>query len=204
MAMMAALRARALAAPPPAVKNYAREAMGWIGAKTKEHPLAAAVLLCGVKTCAADVFVQKVLERHDVDWRRNFVFTAFGLGYLGGFQYFLYARWFPRWFPGKGMGSTLKCVAFDQTINTGVWYYPLFYVVQDGVMNSRMDAKTLQDGSARYCRNITQDMTNCWKLWVPAQLLNFSIVPLHWRAPFCAGVSLFWTCILSFMRGNMS
>mmetsp|Transcript_40535 Transcript_40535/g.117048 ORF Transcript_40535/g.117048 Transcript_40535/m.117048 type:complete len:202 (-) Transcript_40535:105-710(-) len=201
--MLAAVRARAVL-PTHWMGSYAREVFSRVSAKTAARPLSAAVLLCGVKTCAADAFVQKAIEQHDIDWRRNFVFTIFGLGYLGGFQYFLYARWFPRWFPGKGMGSTLKCVAFDQTINTGVWYYPLFYVVQDGVMRGRLDGSAVREGGARYTRNIFADMTNCWKLWVPAQLLNFSVVPLHWRTPFCAGVSMVWTCVLSFMRGSLS
>ena len=51
--------------------------------------------------------------------------------------------------------------------------------------------------------NIVSDMFNCWKLWVPCQALNFSIVPVHMRVPFAAGVSFVWSCILSALRGDM-
>eukprot|EP00931_Biecheleriopsis_adriatica_P030850 TRINITY_DN18131_c0_g1_i2.p1 TRINITY_DN18131_c0_g1~~TRINITY_DN18131_c0_g1_i2.p1 ORF type:complete len:240 (+),score=34.32 TRINITY_DN18131_c0_g1_i2:75-722(+) len=169
-----------------------------------KRPLAFAVLLTGAKTCAADILVQRVLEKKtEIDWRRNAVFTIFGLGYLGAFQYVLYSRWFPVWFPGTGARTTASCVVFDQTVNTGLWYYPLFYVVQDCVMNNSMKADNVVEGGKRYCRNICDDMMNCWKLWVPAQIVNFSLVPLHLRAPYAAVVSFLWTCILSSLRGDI-
>jgi hypothetical protein len=43
----------------------------------------------------------------------------------------------------------------------------------------------------------------CWKLWVPMQAINFSIMPVHMRVPFAAGVSFVWSCILSALRGEM-
>lgn len=54
---------------------------------------------------------------------------AVGLCYLGAFQYVQYTLWFPRLFPGSGAVVVAKRVAFDQLINTGLWYYPLFYSV---------------------------------------------------------------------------
>ncbi len=40
-----------------------------------------------VKTSAADIFAQKVLEqREEIDWRRNAVFGGFGFAYLGLWQ----------------------------------------------------------------------------------------------------------------------
>lgn len=35
------------------------------------------------------------------------------------------------------------------------------------------------------------------------QAINFSIVPVHMRVPFAAGVSFVWSCILSALRGDM-
>ena len=43
--------------------------------------------LTGAKTCVADILVQKTYEgRETIDWKRNFVFSSFGLLYLGAFQ----------------------------------------------------------------------------------------------------------------------
>ncbi len=41
-------------------------------------------------------------------------------------------------------------------------------------------------------------------LAAPPQLVNFSVVPLHLRIPFVAGVSFAWTVILSVLRGALA
>ena len=84
-----------------------------------------------------------------------------------------------------------------------MWYYPLFYVVQSCVMNASWSQATASEGIERYKANIATDMVNCWKLWVPFQAINFSVVPVHMRVPFAAGVSFVWSCILSALRGDM-
>uniref|UniRef100_A0A7S2NES5 Peroxisomal membrane protein MPV17 n=1 Tax=Haptolina brevifila TaxID=156173 RepID=A0A7S2NES5_9EUKA len=170
----------------------------------KRHAFVLGSALTGTKTCIADILVQTQYEGcESIDWRRNFVFSSFGLCYLGAFQYVQYTLWFPRLFPGTGAISVGKRVAFDQIINTGMWYYPLFYVVQNMVMTSRFDTRTAREGLTRYRANVVADMTNCWKLWVPMQVINFSLVPVHLRVPFAAGVSFVWSCILSALRGDM-
>ena len=97
----------------------------------RRHAFVLGSCVTGAKTCLADILVQKTYEqRESIDWRRNFVFSSFGLCYLGAFQYVQYSIWFPRIFPGTGAAAVVKRVAFDQLINTGLWYYPLFYSVQ--------------------------------------------------------------------------
>lgn len=130
-------------------------------------------------------------------------FSSFGLLYLGAFQYVQYSMWFPRLFPGAGFSVVAKRVAFDQIVNTGCWYYPLFYVVQSCVMHARFDLPTATEGFERCKMNWTTDMVNCWKLWVPMQFINFSLMPVHMRVPFAACVSFVWSGILSALRGEM-
>ena len=170
----------------------------------RRHAFVLGTAFTGVKTCVADILVQKQYEkRESIDWRRNLVFSSFGLCYLGAFQYVQYTLWFPRLFPGSGAVVVAKRVGFDQIINTGMWYYPLFYMVQSCVMDSRFDQETATAGLERYKRNITSDILYCWTLWVPFQTINFSIVPVHMRVPFAASVSFVWVCILSALRGDM-
>lgn len=176
----------------------------FINTKVAARPFLFAGVITGTKTSLADLATQHYWEqKKEINWRRNLVFTIFGAGYLGVFQCFLYSRCFPKWFPGRGLKSAACAMVFDQTINTGVWYYPLFYVIQDAIMLGKFDADTIPDGLGRYKTNMYADMTNCWKLWVPAQLVNFTMVPIHFRAPYAAGISAAWTCILSNLRGDM-
>ena len=44
-------------------------------------------------------------------------------------------------------------------------------------------------------------MIASWSIWIPAQTLNFSLVPLHLRIPFIGCVSFVYTAVLSKMRG---
>ena len=39
-------------------------------------------------------------------------------------------------------------------------------------------------------------------IWLPSQLVNFSVVPRHLRVPFAALVSFGWTTVLSVMQAN--
>ena len=54
----------------------------------------------------------------------------------------------------------------------------------------------------QYWHNMTEDMLALWKIWVPGTIINFAFMPMHYRIPFTAGVSLLWTCVLSAMRGG--
>lgn len=170
----------------------------------QRHPMKIGSAVTGLKTSVADLIVQTGYEqRETIDWRRNLVFSGFGLCYLGAFQYVQYSVWFPVLFPGSSAGAVAKKVLFDQTINTGLWYFPLFYCVQNCVMKSKFSAANGLEGLKRYRANVVTDMTNCWKLWVPMQAINFSVVAVHMRVPFAASVSFVWCGILSAMRGDM-
>lgn len=184
-------------------RSSAKEIVGNAYRAMAERPLATTVLLTGAKTCMADLAVQKCWEgKKDIDWRRSFAFTAFGMGYLGGFQFYLWGKCFPRWFPGKGLRTTVTTVIFDQIVNTAMMYLPLFYIMQDGVAKGRFDRNTPINGATRYSKNALSDLTAAWKFWIPAQMLTFSVVPIPMRAGFAAVLSIAWTCVLSAMRGD--
>ena len=66
----------------------------------RERPVVFGCVFSALKTAFADYLVQRHFEeRTELDLRRTAVFTLFGFGYLGGWQYFLYVKCFPRWFP---------------------------------------------------------------------------------------------------------
>ena len=62
--------------------------LGSVAATWKRNALFFGSTITGVKTCVADILVQTQYEKREtIDWRRNFVFSSFGLCYLGAFQY---------------------------------------------------------------------------------------------------------------------
>lgn len=181
-----------------------------------KYPMAFGVVLSGTKTSFSDLLVQKVVERREeVDWRRNAAFASFGFFYLGGVQYTLYVTIFSRLFPTaasfaakplaqklrdfKGMAGVCGQVFLDQCVHHPLMYFPAFYCTKEIVMADKPDVvKVLTE----YRKNMAEDLSALWKIWVPATVINFAFMPMHLRIPFVAGISLVWTCVLSTMRGG--
>ena len=190
----------------------------WSRAKSipVKYPMAFGVVLSGFKTSFSDLLVQKVVEqREKVDWKRNAAFAAFGFLYLGGVQYTLYVPVFGRLFPNaaafaakpvaqkikdvRGMMNLAAQTFLDQCVHHPLMYFPAFYCTKEFVMAEKPDlGRVLSD----YRKNMKEDLAALWKIWVPATMVNFAFMPMHYRIPFVAGVSLLWTCVLSTMRGG--
>lgn len=169
----------------------------------KAKPLMTAFVTSGLKTSAADMFAQKVIERREeVDWKRHFIFVTFGFCYLGGFQYYLYNVKFTQLCApltasfGHKAVSPLKTF-LDQGIHHPFIYFPTFYT-----MKTAIEGKPLSVAWYKYKAEIWDGCKACWTVWVPAQLFNFAFVPRHFRVPFVALVSFAWTIIFSTMQGN--
>jgi hypothetical protein len=75
--------------------------------------------------------------------------------------------------------------------------FPCFYLIQ-----SLLDGGTAIEGLRRYTQNVWEDVPAIWRVWVPAQLLNFGFSPMWLRIPVTASVSVGWTAYVSFSRGG--
>ena len=185
----------------------------------RRYPARSGIFLSCAKTSAADLVVQTTVEqRGAVDWRRNAAFAAFGAGYLGGVQYLLYCRAFPRLFPSaadfaakplslklvdfRGQAQVLKQVAVDQLVHIPFVYYPAFYLLKACVMAGKCDVELAADALRRYSAVAISDNLAQWSFFLPAAVLNFGFSPLWMRVPIVAGVSFIWTMVLSYRRGD--
>jgi len=161
------------------------------------------MITTGLKTSAADIFAQKVIERRkDIDWTRHAVFCTFGFAYLGGFQYWLYNVKFTQWCGpitarfGHKATAPIK-VFIDQGLHHPLVYFPVFFS-----MKAVVSGKPLSTAVEKYKTEIWASLKALWGVWVPAQLVNFAFVPRHLRIPYVAAVSFGWTVILSVMQGK--
>lgn len=160
------------------------------------HPFITGVLLTTIKTSAADAVTQFAVEHKSLvqfDMRRNAMFTFFGFSYLGCWQYYLYNHIFER-----TIKHAVSKVVVDQCLHHPFMYFPAFYWLK-----ARMSGKDSKDAVREYKDNILQDLVVCWGVWVPAQYVNFRWTPLYGRLPFVASVSFGWTCLLSYLRGQV-
>mmetsp|Transcript_4687 Transcript_4687/g.13011 ORF Transcript_4687/g.13011 Transcript_4687/m.13011 type:complete len:222 (-) Transcript_4687:304-969(-) len=175
----------------------------WYADTAKKAPFATGLITTGLKTTAADLFAQKILERRkEIDWQRNATFTAFGFAYLGCFQYFLYNKVFQKLCHplrlSYGQPAAVGAKVFlDQAVHHPLLYFPVFYSIKAFTLGEPIYEYT----STKYKSEIVESCKALWSVWVPAQIVNFSIVPVHFRIPYVAGVSFLWTVILSVMQG---
>jgi hypothetical protein len=189
------------------------------------HPVIFGCVFSCIKTGGADYFVQKYVEGKesmDIDYKRVGAFAFFGLAYLGFIQYMLYVPVLTRvLFPRAqqyakltlkeklsnigAIKNALAQVAVDSIILAPFIYYPVFYLMKEWTMtldDTKRHQDWFQTGFNKFITNISDDMNEYVKVWVPAQLVNFLFLP-HWaRIPFTATVSVGWSMILSLMRGD--
>jgi len=185
------------------------------------HPFAFQVAVSTVKTGAADMMTQTVVEKkkwNEIDIKRNLVFVVFGATYLGCFQWWIQVTQFRKWFPGMdrfanasmaeklkdipGMISAAKQVCFDVFIHLPFMYFPCFYAVKEMVQGkSNNPLEWVKDGVTKYANNFSKDTWAMFCLWAPADVILFSL-PIWLRMPGRHAVSMGWTAYLSFLRGS--
>jgi len=189
----------------------------------KRRPFATNIIVATVKTSLADLIVQKGEGKDEIDWKRNGVFTAFGFAYLGVAQWFIYVTLFTRVCPNAirfsnlswaeklkdraGQIDLVKQTALDNFVHYTFVYFPVFYSFKEIIQSSKtVDADSDGKGVVgralgKYSKNFVADNLAMWSLWVPGDLLIYA-VPIWMRLPLNHSVSLAWTMILSWMRGN--
>lgn len=182
----------------------------------RRHPLAFGVGVTTCKTAAADFFTQRVaLQRRldEIDRHRISQFAAFGALYLGAFQHVLWCDFYPRLLPKAamfavspletklrdtpGFRSVIMQVALDQGLHWPLCALPTYYIFK-GLVGGE-----LKSAVAALRRNWKADVLQCWKIWVPAELIMFGALPLHWQVPFAAVVSFVYMALLSLVRGEL-
>ena len=188
----------------------------------KRHAFVFGSVFAGVKSGAADVFIQTHVEKVDkVDWRRTSIFATFGFAFCGVWQYTLFVKTMPRLVPGaevfinkpflqklkdvqgwKGVGIQ---VGIENFINNTFLFFPCFYSIKECIEGRPL---SLSAGMRVYTRDYTfndefwTDLTSIWKVWIPAQIINFGFSPMWFRVPYVACVSFGWTCWVSLVRGQ--
>lgn len=201
--------------------NSATRNGGSVLAFAKENPFLFQLGVATVKTAAADIMAQMVVEKKsfaEIDWKRHAVFVVFGFTYLGGFQYYLMVNKYRQWFPTMDRFAQLsvasklkdtagildagKMVLFDVLFHLPVLYFPSYYTVKEFVFGySWNPIDWVRDGVSKYANNAKEDLAAMVKVWFPSDCVQF-VLPVHLRLPFRHCVSFLWTAYISFTRGS--
>eukprot|EP00469_Lotharella_globosa_P014863 CAMPEP_0167820888 /NCGR_PEP_ID=MMETSP0112_2-20121227/6408_1 /TAXON_ID=91324 /ORGANISM="Lotharella globosa, Strain CCCM811" /LENGTH=456 /DNA_ID=CAMNT_0007721629 /DNA_START=23 /DNA_END=1393 /DNA_ORIENTATION=- len=189
----------------------------------KRYPFQFACGFTSLKTFSADIFVQKSLEKREtIDWRRSTVFAVFGFCYQGAFQYIVYVKivagriltnagafaakpFREKLRDPRGIMGMLGQVGLANFIMDPFFCLPTYYITKEAILGEKKEGQTPLDSVKQalslYRVNMWEDVTTSWKIWMPAQLFNFGLNPLHLRVPFISVVSFGYCVVLSVMRG---
>ena len=179
------------------------------------HPFPTALVTSVGKCVVSDVAVQTMVEGKrldEVDGRRVFCFFALGLTYVGAFQYGLYNRLMK---PAGDLlsarfgtsASVATMVALDQFVVCPVIYLPTFF----GLKQWSSGECGIVDVPGKIATKMTMSeydaaefvtMSAMWAYWIPAQAINFWIVPRHLTIPFMNLLGFGWNAIMSAMNGS--
>jgi hypothetical protein len=185
------------------------------------YPKTFGIGIATVKTAAADILIQKYIEkREDLDWKRVGFFGAFGFFYLGVFQYWMYVGLFSRFFKNAEAFSKLtfrqkmtnvpglidlgKQVVVDCFIHAPFIFFPSYYIAKEAIQGKKNaleePIEVVTNAMSKYYNNCVEDWFAMWKIWIPGDIFVFAL-PLYARLPANHGISFIYVCILSYMRG---
>jgi protein Mpv17 len=150
----------------------------------------------GSKAGTCDLIAQNLQRQpgDSLDFARTAKFTLFCVTYVGMFQHCVFNVLYPRIFPGEGFVTALKKTLFDNFVHSPFVYLPSFYIYKN-IAGGRGAVAGLEE----YRDEGLRVLQGCWGLWLPAQMLCFSVIPPTFRIMFNAGVGCVWEVALSYM-----
>jgi protein Mpv17 len=165
-----------------------------------EKPVLTKSITSGVIAFVADVACQKIMvtkkegesgsREVDIDWKRTAKFVIINTVLVGPLLHFWYGTLVAK-IPGTSVISTVYRVACDQLIFAPFCIIPAFFSfaqILDGTPEQIPD-KLRADWATTMVANFS--------LWVPAQLINFKLVPAPFQVLFANMVGLLWSVYLS-------
>ena len=176
-----------------------------VGAFYKSYPSLASFLTAAILAAVADGFAQYADDCvKKFDTKRNIAMALYSGIVSGVCVEFMYSSVFPIIF-GRGAGGgiyrAIRMTLFDECVNAPLLWLPPAYVAQAVVYRT---PKRL--AMRKYLSDVREHglLTKYWSLWIPMSIINFSVVPLHFRVAFVAVVSFFWMIILSVVANRSS
>ncbi|BGP07854.1 Protein required for ethanol metabolism [Rhodotorula toruloides] len=155
--------------------------------------MASAAFLFG----AGDVLAQQGIEKRGAD--HDYMRTLRLAGYGG----LIFAPLITRVYGGierirfqSKVATTVARVGVDQFVLTPC-VLTLFFTCQ-----SLLEGKGFSEARNRIENKWWPTIQKNWGTWIPVQLINFSVVPLHLRLLVVNVVSLFWNAYLSYANAQ--
>ena len=196
-----------LPAPVPAPPAASR-LLAWYSSQLQARPVTIKVATCGVLTASADVVSQLMCDTSasgrslaSVDLSRAARFGACGMAITAP----LYHAWFgllARRFPRPGMRSVCSKIVVDLLVMAVP--FNCMFITAVCTLEKRKElglATAAQSAARRTAAQLEGVMRDYCFLWLPAQCVNFCLVPVPFQVLFMNGVSFWWCLYISWSLG---
>lgn len=172
-----------------------RSLVRWYDKTYVKYPLTMSGLTLGFKAGGCDIVSQKYSNPDcELDMPRIAKFTCFCVFYVGSFQHVLFNIVYPKIFVGNGFKVAAQMALFDNFVHSPFLYLPTYYSFK-----SVVEGNSVKDGLSEYYEEGLEVLKACWGVWVPAQLINFWIIPKNFRIAYIAVMGSVWEVVLSYL-----
>lgn len=140
---------------------------------------------------------EKINLTAEYNLKRTLKQATFGF-FISPYLHLNYNIIIPFLFPGSGVKNLVKSVAYNQSIHS--MFCTLVFFTYIDVLNGVEFKKSISNAAYKLPFTVIANL----KVWVPAQMINLSIMPLEYRVLFTNMVSIIWSCFLSYSQNVMA
>ena len=152
-----------------------------------KYPYRVQIMTVGTVMGSADIISQTVTKKktEKYDGKRICVMSLMGFCYIGP----VYSLWYRVLHKAKL--SPIKCLALDQSltgplVNAGFCFlHPL------------LSGKSTNEATEHFKTKSLSVIKSAWKIFIPAQTVNYFFIPYHFKVLYTVNVSLLWYTYLS-------
>lgn len=128
--------------------------------------------------------------------KQTMAFAVYGLLLSGPAPHYWYA-WLDSAVPTPGGSATPTGGVIAKKLLLDRLLFAPPFVLATMLSLSMLNGGGLMEAVARARATFGETLVANWKLWTPAQLLNFMLVPPQWRVLFANAVAFVWNIALS-------
>ncbi|XP_012221087.1 protein Mpv17 [Linepithema humile] len=159
----------------------------------RKYPIGTQAVQAGILMGLGDQIAQNFIENRSktIDFVRTMKFAGIGF-FISGPATRTWYGILDKYIGSKGYSVAIKKVACDQLL-----YAPTFIAVLLVVIGI-CQGKDIEGLKIKMINEYNDILTNNYKLWPMVQLVNFSLVPLHYQTLVVQSIALFWNSYISY------
>lgn len=176
--------------------------ISWYSNLLSKRPYSTKVITSFIIMGAGDVICQllenkKAKSNKTINLKRTLKQASFSF-LLTPYLHFQYNVIIPKYF-AVGSYKIIKIILYDQTVNAVVCILG-FFLYMDFLNREGVFKTSSNQSNDQFYEKFKVGLIGNYKIWPLSQVVNFTIIPPHYRVFFANIVGLFWNIYLSYLQ----